>query len=194
MEEEDDGQNKCSFEQIVGLQSLRDCEKLRVNLQNIIDLAIESELDQLMIFADDNLDASATKVGSTTSGLLHGLVERFKAAKAITTRLGCRIAGGGDLSAGEKPPLRPPRRGSGTNGTGDHNELRVETASSTSTVASERNRISIPEPVDSPTALPPRPPRKSLNSPVAAKRGSLHDLMRANLSESMEELAFDFGN
>ena len=61
MEEEDDGQNKCSFEQIVGLQSLRDCEKLRVNLQNIIDLAIESELDQLMIFADDNLDASASK-------------------------------------------------------------------------------------------------------------------------------------
>ena len=47
----------------------------------MIERAVESELDQLMIFAEDNPDGSATKVGRV-SGLLNGLVSRFQNAQA----------------------------------------------------------------------------------------------------------------
>ena len=40
-----------SFEQIVGFWSLSDCEKMRMHFEQIVEYAVESELDQLMIFA-----------------------------------------------------------------------------------------------------------------------------------------------
>ena len=173
---EDDRQGKFSFEQIVGFRSLHDCEEMRLHLQEMIERAVESELDQLMIFAEDNPDASATKVGRV-SGLLNGLVRRFQNAKAKGGQSNRKIVDS-TSSDGDEPPPRPPRRVS-------------KTVSELEGAAPAR-----PKPIDSEgeTTPPVRPPRNSLKGPSLPKRGSLHDLMRENMSESMEELAFGDGN
>ena len=170
-----------TFEQIVGFESLSDCEKMQMHLERIVECAVESELDQLMIFADEDLSATANKV-SKVSALVSGLVKRFEAAKARTGRLGGKSSGASMVEE-EVPPARPPRN--------RHKLSSIETLSSAST-----------EVVDSPPSspniqsefaigVPKRPPRKSKQGSALNKKGSLHQLMLNNLSDSMDDIVFN---